>query len=120
VNVADGFYRMLSTRDVLKVCILVPHADGKAALISSPLTLHVGSVESPAVYCGGTDSLADVAKRASKTKWDPLTRNSMLKRSRMQTGILRLVSILSSLRLPVYRRYSSYSRGTSYFSVGSR
>ena len=69
VDIADGFYRVgLAPEDVPSLGVCLPQGPDGKNLVTSPLVLPMGWVESPPQFCAVTETVADLANTALREK----------------------------------------------------
>jgi hypothetical protein len=55
IDISDGFYRIGLTPDTApKLAVVIPSLEGEPPLVAIPLSLPMGWVESPPVFCAAT------------------------------------------------------------------
>jgi hypothetical protein len=66
VDLADGYYRVpLSPCAALQLAVVLPADTNLQPLIAMPLTLPMGSAQSPPFFCAFTETIADVTNSTS-------------------------------------------------------
>jgi hypothetical protein len=69
IDIADGFYRVwLLPADIPKLSVVLPTMDGEEPLISFPLALPMGWVNSPPYFCAATETMCDLANTSIKAR----------------------------------------------------
>jgi hypothetical protein len=62
IDVADGFYRMhVAPDDAPLLATILPTYDGEPQLVAIPISSTMGWVNSPPVFCGASETIADLA-----------------------------------------------------------
>jgi hypothetical protein len=73
-DIKDGYYRMfLQADDCPRLAIIMPHYKGEEQLIAIPMACTMGWVQSPAMFCARSETIADLtnARKAAGLKPAP-------------------------------------------------
>jgi hypothetical protein len=72
IDISDGFYRIGLTPDTApKLAVVIPSHKGEPPLVAIPLSLPMGWVESPPVFCATTETVADLSNQRMGRKYEP-------------------------------------------------
>jgi hypothetical protein len=65
-DIKDGYYRIpLKASDAPMLAVILPAYNGEEPMVAIPLSLTMGWTESPPIFCAASETVADLANRAT-------------------------------------------------------